>query len=91
MEIQGHVGESSPDKVGFWADMENPYVTYDNDFIESEWWALKQIWDKELAVQGLQDRSLLPPLRYSAVQPRGCSGLQGCKGTLRHRSLQGEG
>ena len=31
--------------VGFWADMEHPYVTYDNDFIESEWWALKQIWD----------------------------------------------
>ena len=32
--------------VGFWADMENPYVTYTNDFIESEWWALKKIWDK---------------------------------------------
>ena len=35
-------------KVGFWADMDNPYVTYDNTFIESEWWALKQIWDKGL-------------------------------------------
>ncbi|MBO5879502.1 MAG: class I tRNA ligase family protein, partial [Clostridia bacterium] len=34
--------------VGFWADMENPYVTYDNNFIESEWWALKQIFDKGL-------------------------------------------
>ena len=34
--------------VGFWADMEHPYVTYDNNFIESEWWALKQIWDKGL-------------------------------------------
>ena len=32
-------------QVGFWADMEHPYVTYDNNFIESEWWALKQIWD----------------------------------------------
>ena len=32
--------------VGFWADMDNPYVTYDNNFIESAWWALKQIWDK---------------------------------------------
>ena len=38
--------------VGFWADMENPYVTYHNDFIESEWWALKQIWDKGLLYKG---------------------------------------
>ena len=34
--------------VGFWADMEKPYVTYENDFIESEWWALKEIWNKDL-------------------------------------------
>ncbi len=32
--------------VGFWADMDNPYVTYENDYIESEWWALKEIWNK---------------------------------------------
>ena len=38
--------------VGFWADMENPYVTYDNNFIESEWWALKQIWEKKLLYKG---------------------------------------
>ncbi|MCR5608837.1 MAG: isoleucine--tRNA ligase [Lachnospiraceae bacterium] len=38
--------------VGFWADMENPYVTYHNDFIESEWWALKTIWDKGLLYKG---------------------------------------
>ena len=40
--------------VGFWADMENPYVTYTNDFIESEWWALKQIWDKGLLYKGFK-------------------------------------
>lgn len=40
--------------VGFWADMENPYVTYDNDFIESEWWALKQIYDKGLLYKGFK-------------------------------------
>lgn len=40
--------------VGFWADMEHPYVTYHNDFIESEWWALKQIWDKELLYKGFK-------------------------------------
>ena len=40
--------------VGFWADMENPYVTYHNSFIESEWWALKQIWDKGLIYKGFK-------------------------------------
>ena len=40
--------------VGFWADMDAPYVTYDNDFIESEWWALKQIWDKQLLYKGFK-------------------------------------
>ncbi len=38
--------------VGFWVDMESPYITYDNNFIESEWWALKQIWDKGLLYKG---------------------------------------
>ena len=38
--------------VGFWADMENPYVTYHDDYIESEWWALKTIWDKGLLYKG---------------------------------------
>ena len=40
--------------VGFWADMENPYVTYDDNFIESEWWALKTIWDKGLLYKGFK-------------------------------------
>ncbi len=40
--------------VGFWADMDNPYVTYHNDFIESEWWALKKIWDKGLLYKGFK-------------------------------------
>ncbi len=40
--------------VGFWADMENPYVTYSNEFIESEWWALKTIWDKGLLYKGFK-------------------------------------
>ena len=41
-------------KVGFWADMDDPYVTYHNDFIESEWWALKKIWDKDLLYKGFK-------------------------------------
>ncbi len=40
--------------VGFWADMDDPYVTYHNTFIESEWWALKQIWDKKLLYKGFK-------------------------------------
>ena len=40
--------------VGFWADMDNPYVTYDDNFIESEWWALKSIWDKGLLYKGFK-------------------------------------
>ena len=40
--------------VGFWADMEHPYVTYHNTFIESEWWALKQIWEKDLLYKGFK-------------------------------------
>lgn len=43
-EFSGH--------VGFWADMDDPYVTYHNNFIESEWWALKQIWEKDLLYKG---------------------------------------
>ncbi len=41
-------------KVGFWADMDDPYVTYHNDFIESEWWALKKIWDRDLLYKGFK-------------------------------------
>ncbi len=41
-------------QVGFWADMDHPYVTYDNSFIESEWWALKEIWNKNLLYKGFK-------------------------------------
>ena len=44
--------EQFSDVVGFWADMDHPYITYENNFIESEWWALKQIWDKGLLYKG---------------------------------------
>ncbi|WP_312071775.1 isoleucine--tRNA ligase [Anaerotignum propionicum] len=43
---------SMSDRVGFWADMDHPYVTYHNEYIESEWWALKKIWDKGLLYKG---------------------------------------
>ena len=47
-----HMWEEMTDKVGFWVDMEHPYVTYHNEYIESVWWALKQMWEKGLLYEG---------------------------------------
>ena len=47
-----HEWEKMSDQVGYWVDMEHPYITYDNDYIESEWWSLKQIHEKGLLYQG---------------------------------------
>ncbi|MGL6174732.1 MAG: isoleucine--tRNA ligase [Cellulosilyticaceae bacterium] len=44
--------EKMSDRVGYWVDMENPYVTYHNNYIESVWWSLRQIWDKDLIYKG---------------------------------------
>lgn len=44
--------EKLTERIGFWLDLEHPYITYDKDYIESLWWILKQIWDKELLYQG---------------------------------------
>ena len=44
--------EVMSDRMGFWADMDNPYITYDNDYIESEWWAMKAIYEKGLLYKG---------------------------------------
>lgn len=44
--------EEMTNKVGYWVDMENPYVTYHNEYIESVWWALKELWNKELLYEG---------------------------------------
>ena len=44
--------EQMSERVGFWADMEHPYVTYDNNYIESEWWALKTMWEKDMLYKG---------------------------------------
>ena len=46
--------EEFSDRVGFWADMDNPYVTYYDDYIKSEWWALKEIWKKGLLYKGFK-------------------------------------
>jgi isoleucyl-tRNA synthetase len=47
-----HMWEEMTNKVGYWVDMENPYVTYHNEYIESVWWALKEMWNKGLLYEG---------------------------------------
>ncbi len=49
-----HEWEEMSDRVAFWADMEHPYVTYHDDYIESEWWSLKEIWKKGLLYKGFK-------------------------------------
>ena len=49
-----HEWEEMSDRVGFWADMKDPYVTYHDDYIESEWWSLKEIWKKGLLYKGFK-------------------------------------
>ena len=77
--------------VGFWADMNNPYVTYTNDFIESEWWALKKIFDRGLLYKGFKIVPYCPrcgtPLSshevaqgYKAVKERSAIVRFACKG-----------
>ncbi|OON98214.1 MAG: isoleucine--tRNA ligase [Epulopiscium sp. Nele67-Bin005] len=44
--------EKMSERVGYWVDMDNPYITYDNNYIESVWWSLRQIWDKDLIYKG---------------------------------------
>ena len=63
--------EQMSDRVGFWADMENPYITYENNYIESEWWALRVIWDKGPAVQRPQD-----PCRIARAAARRCPAMR---------------
>ena len=48
------IWERFSSKVGFWADMEHPYITCDDNYIESEWWALKEIWNKDLLYKGFK-------------------------------------
>ncbi len=47
-----HIWEEMTEKVGYWVDMEHPYVTYHNEYIESVWWALKELWNKKLLYEG---------------------------------------
>ena len=76
--------------VGFWADMENPYVTYHDDYIESEWWALKQIWDKGLLYKGFKIVPYCPRCGTPLSSHEVAQGYKGCKREICDRPLQSE-
>ena len=75
------------ERIGFWIDLDDPYVTLDNDYIESVWWSLKQLWDDGPPLRGPQGRPLLPALRHRALLARGRARLQGRRGPLHLRAL----
>ena len=62
--------------MGYWADLRQAYWTMDPDYVESVWWALKQIFDKGLLVAGPPGRAVLPALRHRPVRPRAGAGLR---------------
>ncbi len=79
--------EEMSERVGFWADMEDPYVTYENDYIESEWWALRTIWDKGTALQRSQNCALLSAVRNFLIQSRSGPGLPRCQRNIDFRAF----
>ena len=79
------------ERIGFWIDLDDPYVTLEDDYIESVWWSLKQLWDEERALRGPQGRALLPALRHGALLARGGARLRGRRGPLDLRALPAAG
>ncbi len=70
--------ETFTERMAYWTNLDDAYVTFTNDYIESVWWILKQFWDKDLLYQGFEGRSVLRALRHAAEQPRSRAGLQRC-------------
>ena len=70
------------ERIGFWIDLDDPYVTLDDDYIESVWWSLKPALGQGPPLRGPQGRPLLPALWHGALLARGRAGLQGRRGPL---------
>ena len=69
--------EQLSERIGYWLDYDDPYVTYTNEYIESVWWALKTLLREGAAVSRSQDPAVLPALRHGAVEPRSGAGVRG--------------
>ncbi|NLW11982.1 MAG: isoleucine--tRNA ligase [Clostridiaceae bacterium] len=83
--------EQMSDRVGFWADMEDPYITYENNYIESEWWALKKIWDKGLLYKGHKIVPYCPRCGTSLSSHEVAQGYQDVKENSVYVRLQVKG
>ena len=70
-----HMWEEMTNKAGYWVDMENPYVTYHNDYIESVWWALKQMWEKGLLYEGHKVMPYCPRCGTALSSQRSCTRI----------------
>ena len=73
--------EEMSERVGYWVDMESPYITYENNYIESEWWALKQIWDKGLLYKGYKILPYCPRCGTSLSSHEVAQGYKDVKDT----------
>ena len=84
-----HEWEEMSDRVGFWADMENPYITYEDDYIESEWWSLKEIWKKGLLYKGFKVVPYCPRCGTALSSHEVAQGYKEVSERSGHGSLQG--
>ena len=57
------------EKIGYWVDLDHPYITYDNKYIETLWWLLKQFYDKGPALQGIYHSALFARCRNRTLEP----------------------
>ena len=76
-------GTALTERIGFWVDLDDAYRTLDADYIESVWWALKQIWDKGLLYEGHKVVPYCPRCGTALSSPRGRAGLPGRRSTRR--------
>ena len=76
--------------VGFWADMEHPYVTYEDNYIESEWWALKEIWDKGLLYKGFKIVPYCPRCGTPLSSQEVAQGYKDSKRAFCNRTFQSD-
>ena len=77
--------EQLSERIGYWLDFRDPYVTYEPPFIESVWWALATLWKRGFLYRRAQDPAVLPALRDGAFEPRAGARLPGRRGPERLR------
>ena len=83
--------EELSNRIGYWLDYEHAYVTYTNEYIESVWWLLQRLFEKNLLSRGHRVLAVLSPLRHRALEPRAFAGVRQDQGSvdLRHLSSGG--